>query len=67
MGQSDSQFTADTIKSFHSSFNLSAQGLKNIAWMNWKMEGGWALVITENQLGEVLCLGSTQVFRKKKK
>jgi len=30
------------------------------------MEGSWALVITENQLGEVLCLGSTQVFRKEK-
>ena len=48
VGQSDSQFIADTIKSFHSSLNLSAQGLKNIAWMNWKMEGSWALVITEN-------------------
>lgn len=34
--------------------------------MNWKMEGSWALVIIENQLGEVLCLGSTQDFRKKK-
>lgn len=66
VGQSDSQFTADTIKSFHSSLNLSTQGLKNIAWMNWKMEGSWALVIIENQLGEVLCLGSTQDFRKKK-
>lgn len=38
-GQSEPQFTSDTIKSFHSSLHLSAQGLKNVARMNWKMEG----------------------------